>query len=303
MGMKPDSLLIVGTGALATLFAHRLVAAGVDVTLLGAWREGLSALQQHGARLAGVERSSAVRVAEKAEDCLGTKTALVLVKAWQTERIAGQLVDCLDDDGLALTLQNGLGNQETLTRALGEQRVGLGVTTLGANLIEPGLVQMGGEGRVILEKQAHLARLQAMLEAAGFLVEVMEDAQSFVWGKLVISAALNPLTALLRVPNGELLERPQAHRLMGELARETAEVARSRAVRLPFTSPEEAVEQVARKTAGNRSSMLQDVLRGAPTEIDAINGAVVQRGEAAGVPVTANRLVWALVKALLPPKK
>lgn len=296
--MPPDSLLIVGTGALATLFAHRLAAAGVDVTVLGSWREGLSALQRHGARLAGVERAYPVRVEEDPQDCRGAKDALVLVKAWQTERIAGQLADCLAEDGLALTLQNGLGNREALSRALGEGRVGLGVTTLGANLIEPGLVQLGGDGRIILEKRARLARLQAMLESAGFQVEVQEDAQSFVWGKLVVSAALNPLTALLRVPNGVLLERPPARRLMGELARETVGVARSLKIRLPFTSPEEAVEQVARRTAVNRSSMLKDVLRGGPTEVDAINGAVAQLGEAAGAPVPANRLVWTLVKAL-----
>ena len=296
--MPPDSLLIVGTGALATLFAHRLAAAGVDVTVLGTWREGLSALQRYGARLAGVEHAFPVRVAENPQDCRGSKDALVLVKAWQTERISGQLADCLAEDGLALTLQNGLDNRETLSRTLGAERVGLGVTTLGANLIEPGLVQLGGDGKIILEKRARLGRLQAMLESAGFQVEATEDAQSFVWGKLVVSAALNPLTALLRVPNGELLERPQARRLMRELARETAEVARSREIRLPFTSPEEAVEQVARRTAVNRSSMLRDVLRGAPTEVDAINGAVVQLGEEAGVPVPTNHLVWALVKAL-----
>jgi len=299
--MHPDSLLIAGTGALATLFAYRLAQAGVDVTVLGTWREGLLALQRDGARLAGVERSAAVRVAEKPQDCRAAKFALVLVKAWQTGRVAGQLADCLPEDGLALTLQNGLGNQETLIRALREARVGLGVTTLGANLIEPGLVQAGGDGPILLEKGARLAPLQAMLVAAGFQVEVMEDARSFVWGKLVVSAAINPLTALLRVPNGAILERPQARHLMGELAQETAEVARSRAIRLPFNSAEEAVEQVARRTADNRSSMLRDVLRGAQTEIDAINGAVVRLGDESGVAVPTNRLIWALVKALAAP--
>ena len=129
-------------------------------------------------------------------------------------------------------------------------------------------------------------------------MEVREDAQAIVWGKLVISAALNPLTALLRVPNGALLDRPAARTLMRELAQEAAGVAAAQAVRLPFPSPQEAAERVARQTAENRSSMLQDVLRGAPTEIDAINGAVVRLGEESGVPVAANRFIWRLVKAL-----
>jgi 2-dehydropantoate 2-reductase len=298
--MNPDSLLIVGTGALGTLFAHRLASAGVEVTVLGTWREGLSALQRRGARLAGAERSPAVRVAERPRDCRGAQTALVLVKAWQTGRAAAQLADCLAEGGLAFTLQNGLGNQETLSRALGEERVSLGVTTLGANLIEPGLVQLSGEGPVTLEKRARSARLQEMLRSAGFQVEVREDAQAIVWGKLVVSAALNPLTALLRVPNGALLDRPAARNLLQELAQEAAGVAAAKAVRLPFPSPVEAVEQVARQTAENRSSMLQDVLRGAPTEIDAINGSVVRLGEESGVPVVANRFVLGLVKALTP---
>jgi 2-dehydropantoate 2-reductase len=172
------------------------------------------------------------------------------------------------------------------------------VTTTGATLLEPGLVRLGGEGTVSLEAHPRLAPLEAMLRRAGFAVEVVEDAISLVWGKLVVNAAINPLTALLRVPNGELLERPEARRLMGELAGEAAAVALKLGVALPFTGPECAAEEVARKTAGNRSSMLQDVLRGAPTEIDAINGAVVHLGEEMGLPTPVNRLVWSLVKSL-----
>jgi 2-dehydropantoate 2-reductase len=296
--MKTDVILILGTGALATLFAARLSAAGVDVTVLGSWPEGLAALREKGARLDGDERGFRVHATDDPAHCRGAICALVLVKSWQTERAATQLVDCLADDGLALTLQNGLGNDTLLSGTLGLPRVARGVTTTGATLLEPGLVRLGGEGTVSLEAHPRLAPLEAMLRRAGFAVEVVEDAISLVWGKLVVNAAINPLTALLRVPNGELLERPEARRLMGELAGEAAAVALKLGVALPFTGPECAAEEVARKTAGNRSSMLQDVLRGAPTEIDAINGAVVHLGEEMGLPTPVNRLVWSLVKSL-----
>jgi 2-dehydropantoate 2-reductase len=119
-----------------------------------------------------------------------------------------------------------------------------------------------------------------------------------LWGKLVINAAINPLTALLRISNGKLLVIPEVHELMAEAAREAAIVAARRGVKLPYADPVTAVEDVARKTAANTSSMLQDVLRGTPTEIDAINGAIVQAAEKLGVPTPVNRMLWQLVRGL-----
>ena len=294
--MKPD-LLIIGSGALATLFAARLASAGVNVTMLGSWRGGLAALRENGARLEGGGNQT-VQVADNPADCRGAKIALVLVKAWQTKHSASQLVDCLEDDGLAVTLQNGLGNDTILSDILGVQRVARGVTTLGATLVAPGLVRSGGEGVVTLEAHVHLTALEEMLRSAGFDVTIVENMEPVVWGKLIVNAAINPLTALLRVKNGDLLSNPHARALMGELASEAAQVARALGVELPFLDPERAVEDVAQQTAENISSMLQDVLRGSPTEVDAINGAIVRKGEQKGVPTPINRAICSLVEAL-----
>ena len=292
-----DSLLIVGTGALATLFAARLSAAGVNVTMLGTWLEGLTALRENGARLEGAA-GSRVRVVDNPIDCREVKYALVLTKAWQTDRVARQLAECLAEDGLVVTLQNGLGNDRVLSEVLGQSRVGRGVTTLGATLLVPGIVRPSGDGTVTLEAHPRLASLEEMLRVAGFGVDVVEDAQSFIWGKLVVNAAINPITALLRVKNGELLENSSARTLMGKLAREAASVADALGVTLPFPGPERAAEEVARRTAENTSSMLQDILRGAQTEVDVINGAIVHFGEKKNVPTPVNRVMWSLVKAL-----
>jgi 2-dehydropantoate 2-reductase len=324
--------LIVGTGALATLFAARLSAAGHSITMLGTWRSGLEALKQNGARLVdsnGVESAYRVNVTDNPRDCLGARYALVLVKSWQTERAARQLGECLAEDGLAVTLQNGLGNRETLVKALDRElittentkaterkikrdsvysvdsvvkdnefsRVALGTTTTGATLLGPGLVRAGGEGILSIERHPALGQLEEALLSARFNLQIVDDAQSLIWGKLVINAAINPLTALLRVSNGELLERPAAREVMGALARETADVATAERVTLPFSNPVHAAEDVARKTAGNHSSMFQDVRRGAPTEIDAICGAVARRGEKHGIATPYNRACWKLVRA------
>lgn len=295
-----SSLLIVGSGAMACLFASRLAAAGVSVTLLGSWPEGLEALRQHGVTVVesdGTERSYPVRVSDNPGDCVGARLALVLVKSWQTERAARQLAQCLTADGVALTLQNGMGNREKLAEVLGAPRVALGVTTLGANLVGPGRVRPAGEGVIALGVHSRLSPITAMFRSAGFTVEDAPDPDALLWGKLVINAAINPLTALLGVPNGVLLERPTARALMATTAREAAAVARALGIRLPYPDPVAAVETTARRTAENRSSMLQDLQRGSPTEIDAICGAVVRAGEQADVPTPVNRTLWQLVKA------
>ncbi len=109
------AVLIVGTGAMACLFGARL-AAHAQVTMLGTWREGLAALGSSGIRLQvnGILQVAPVRATDNPEDCRGARLALVLVKSWQTGRAALQLKQCLSDEGVALTLQNGLGNRERL---------------------------------------------------------------------------------------------------------------------------------------------------------------------------------------------
>ena len=298
--MKSD-ILLVGTGALATLFAARLSEAGHSVSMLGTWKNGLKALQENGARIVdanGNERAYKVHATDDPREVSGASHALVLVKSWQTERAARQLKESLAENGLAITLQNGIGNKETLIRDLGTGRVSLGITTTGATLLGPGLVKMGGEGVISLEQNQALGPLEAALRSSNFNLQIVDDAKSLVWGKLVINAAINPLTALLRIPNGELLSRPVARKVMSALARETAEVAKAEHVHLPFSNPVDAAEDVARKTATNMSSMFQDVRRGAKTEIDAICGAVTMRGKKHGIKTPYNRACWQLVRAM-----
>jgi len=298
--MKQD-ILLVGTGALATLFAARLSEAGHNVSMLGTWKNGLQALQENGARIVdtdGNERVYPVHATDDPREVSGAKYALVLVKSWQTERAANQLKDALADDGLAITLQNGIGNRERLIRDLGPDRVSLGVTTTGATLLGPGLVKMGGEGVISLEQNQALGPFEAALRLSNFNLHIVDDARSLIWGKLVINAAINPLTALLRVTNGELLEYPRVRKVMSALARETAEVADAEQVHLPFNNPVDAAEDVARKTSKNISSMFADVQRGAPTEIDAISGAVTQMAEKHGIKTPYNRACWQLVRAI-----
>ena len=283
---------------MAGLFGGRL-ASHAEVTLLGGWAEGLEALRVHGIRLQenGETLTASVKVTDDPSECKGAQSALVLVKSWQTEAAGNMLAKCLAPEGVALTLQNGLGNIEVLEAAIGAARAALGVTTSGATLLGPGKFRAGGSGPTYVAPHPRLEPLVDLLETARFEIHAAPNLVSLVWGKLAMNAGINALTALLDVRNGELLERPHARRLMNEAAIETARVAEAQGIQLPYDDPSHEVEGVATRTAENESSMLQDILRGAPTEVDAINGAVVREGERCGVLTPVNWSLWNLVRA------
>ena len=296
-----EPLLIVGTGAMACLFAARLSASAIPVFILGSWKEGLDTLRKNGVVLIrdnDKKQAYPVKVIPETNHQLKIRFAILLVKSWQTRRAAMQLCPYLDKDGLVLTLQNGVGNFETIAEIVGVERVCLGVTTLGATLLGPGRVHPAGEGVIYLSFHSRLESLAEILRSAGFIIENVTDATALLWGKLVINSAINPITALLRVPNGEVLNRKTARALLRAAALESASVAASKGIKLPYPDPVIEAEEVAYRTSGNLSSMLQDVHRGTPTEIDSICGAIVSAGEQTGVPTPINQVFYHLVKAL-----
>lgn len=302
-------IAIFGVGAMGCLFGARL-SPHAEVTLIGRWPEQLAALADSPLEIRPPDadpehvRLSAVRYAE---DAAPADLALVLTKAARTESVAHDLPDVLAPGGIAITLQNGVGNDAILARLIGEDRVIQGTTTQGAATRGPGLLIPGGPGVTHLATRpavdAQVRQAAALFEQAGFATEVLADVSGIIWSKLAVNAAINPLTALLRVPNGVLLESGWAREIMDAAARETAAVAAALGIQPPpghwsQADPARRAEEVARLTALNRSSMLQDVLRGAPTEIETICGAIMREGERLAVPTPANTMLYRLVKAL-----
>lgn len=294
---------IIGAGALGTLLAGRLGRVA-EVWVFSTHAETIEALRRGGAQVVvdSEEMSTAVQVAGDPTRVPLLDAALVCVKAYETERAAEAARRMLGQEGLATTLQNGLGHFEILAQKVGSSRAVLGVTYLGASWLGPGRVRWAGTGPTYLASRPEIAtRLEEMgdlLSRAGLEVHLVEDAQGLLWGKLVVNATINPLAALLRVPNGALLESEAARRLLQAAALEAAQVARAAGVRLPYEDPVVHVESVCRATAANYASMLQDVLQRRRTEIQAINGALVRAGERWGVDTPFQRCLLRLVEAL-----
>lgn len=291
-------ITILGTGAMASLFGARL-ADLVDVTLLGSWPAAIQAIRENGLRLESAEgtKTFCVRATADAADCAGSNLILVLTKAYRTRAAAALAAGALNPDGLALTLQNGLGNVEILREVFGADRAAGGSAVMGAGLVEPGLVRLQGEGPLWVERHPRTQPAIEVLRAAGFDVRIADDLPSILWGKLVANSAINPLTALLRIPNGEAVERETVRLTLETVARETAAVASALGILLPYDDPAAYTVDAARRTAGNRSSMLRDLESGRETEIDAINGAVVQAATGAGMLAPWNLNMWQMIKA------
>lgn len=222
--------------------------------------------------------------------------------AWAAE-IAAKI---LAPDGVALTIQNGLGNYETLVEHASSERTAVGVIYVGAQMVN-GELRATGAGKVELGRppaaasRARLDELGRLLREGGMDVTVVDDAWPAVWRKVVTNAAVNPLTALMRRTNADLLADAPASRVADCLAREVARVATASGVRM---GEEDAVKQwraMAALTGANRSSMLQDVEAGRPTEIEAISGAVAREGERRGVAAPLNQAMTILVSSLTRP--
>jgi len=297
--------LIIGAGAIGGLFGS-LLSPLVPVTFLTTNPDQARTISENGLTLTGTDGRTRHIPATALDDPrrYGRRADLVLIctKARATGQVAEVARQLLGEDGLVLTLQNGLGNLERIADAVGASRAAAGTTAQAATLLGPGQVRHAGTGPTVLAEgpgqERKIAAVADLFNRAGIPTTVTADGQALLWSKLIVNVGINALTALLRVPNGTLAAVPECEAVMAQAVAEAVAVARSLGVALPGGEPIERVREVCTRTAANRSSMLQDVLAGRPTEVDVINGAVVRKGEEAGIPTPVNRLLTQLIKAL-----
>jgi len=228
---------------------------------------------------------------------------LVCVKAYDTAEVARTLGRYLSERGTVLTLQNGLGNVEALSEHVDIARVFGGSTAEGATLLGAGSVRHAGRGPTVVvplvPANVEVAgRLAAVLAEAGFDATATSDLTRVLWSKLLVNAVINPLTALLGVQNGQLVEIPPAHQLLKDVTREVTQVAVAEGALEGGTDTVATVEKVCRATARNRSSMLQDVTARRRTEIDAILGEILRRARTRHLDLPVCATLYAAVKVL-----
>lgn len=296
---------IVGAGSIGSLWGAYLALGGAEVTLVEINPVLVDRIQREGLTVRGVrgEHHVTVHVARQVADPETVDLVLLCVKAYDTERALAQHGELFDAARLILTMQNGLGNVEAIARRCGGERVLAGTTTVGANLLQPGVVNHAGEGDTFLGEihggaSERVQRLAADWTSIGIPTRVSENITLLIWNKLAVNVAINALTALLRVRNGVLIEHVVTRELMFEAVDETVAVATGLGLKLDGPALRQRAAEVARLTADNRSSMLMDVLAEKSTEIEYINGAIARLGREHGIPAPVNDMLTTLILAV-----
>jgi len=291
---------VVGGGAMGTLFAARLATAGTEVTLLDTDPDRTRAARD-GVTVTGHDPITVpVAATTDPESVAGVDWLLLAVKAGDTADAMASAAPHLDRDADVVTLQNGLGNAETIAEFVPEQSVVAGTTAHGATFLGPGRVRHAGTGptrvgRPVGANDERVAAIGATLTDAGIETRVVEDVRDALWRKVAVNAGINAATALADVDNGALVETAPGERLLDAAVSEAVAVARAEGRDLAADAVAEA-RAVADATASNVTSMRSDLRAGRPTEVEAINGEVVARAERHGIDAPVNRTLADLVR-------
>ncbi|MBW1998028.1 MAG: 2-dehydropantoate 2-reductase [Deltaproteobacteria bacterium] len=294
--------LVVGPGAMGCLFAAGLKKSGHDVILLDYKPERAAQINAQGIIVGGVSGEYTVDVpvmtGKVPED---PDFALICVKSYSTRKAARDAGAWLSPKTVVVTLQNGIGNLEALAEVFGAGRVMGGVTSEGATLLGPGKIRHAGRGETVVgpgKDGGPAQRLVSAFRKAGFQARTVDNVDELLWGKLIVNVGINALTAVTRLKNGRLIEHEGSLQIMESAVREAMAVAEAKNIRLPYPDPIARVKEVCKATADNIASMLQDVLRGRMTEIDAINGAIVRHGKELDIPTPVNATLQCLVQTI-----
>lgn len=297
-------ITIVGPGAIGCLFAGFLARANEEVWLLDKNPQRAGRLKEEGIKIEGLSNISVKMNATINPDEIGqTDLIIICVKSYDTEQAIRSVKQLVGEKTAVMTLQNGIGNTQIIGEIVGWDKVIGGVTNHGATLLGWGHIRHAGKGETIIGKtdgkaSGQLEDISAILNKAGFETVISKDIDAVIWSKLIINAGINALTALTRLNNGRLIEYEGTKDIMRLAVFEAVKIAKVKGIKLIYDDPIEKVESVCKATAGNVSSMLQDVLNKKRTEIDFINGAVVKWGQNLNVTTPVNYTLTNLIKTV-----
>ena len=289
---------VMGAGAVGCYYGAMLARAGHEVVLIGRPAH-VEAVRARGLRLEAQSFDEHVPMAASTEpDAVqGADLVLFCVKSTDTEAAAAQIASHLAPGALVLTLQNGVDNDERARSVLRDHEVAAAVVYVATGMAGPGHVKHNGRGELVIAPSARGEEVAQALRAAGVPTEISDNVRGALWAKLVLNCAYNALSAITQLPYGVLVRNEGVPGVLRDVVAECLAVARAEGVTIPGDI-DAAVAGIARTMPAQFSSTAQDLARGKRSEIDHLNGFVLRRGEALGVPVPANRLLWTLVRLL-----
>ena len=292
-------IAVMGAGAVGCYYGGMLARAGHAVVLV-ARPVHVEAIRQHGLLLdtQTFQERVPLQADTEARAVQGAQCVLFCVKSTDTESAGRAMAPYLGTDTVVLSLQNGVDNAERLQAVL-QRPVLPAVVYVAAGMAGPGHVRHHGRGELVIAPSLASGDIAHSFAAAGIPVDISDNVAGALWAKLVLNCVYNPLSAITQLPYGEIVNSPglEVPRMMDDIVHECMAVARACGIHLPEGTAE-AVLPLARSMATQVSSTAQDLARGHRSEIDHLNGYVVRRGEALGIPTPTNRMLHTLVRLL-----
>jgi len=304
--------LVMGLGALGTVYSCFLSLAGHEVTVLSR-PASIDKIKKDGVKVTGIwgEHSTKLyNVVSNVSELSDEKFDLIIVtvKSFVTEEIAQQLAPLVGDNTYVFLLQNGYGNFEAAAKWIPEDKIILGRVIFGAETIASGESKVTViADNVMIGSPKNLIKIDLLEEFAEIFCKALIPTKAsleimkYIWGKIIYNSALNPLGAIFEVSYGKLADEPVTRELMNKMIGEIFDLLRVRNV--PTFWPDAQTylsyfyDHLVPPTVAHHSSMLQDIRSGRRTEIDALNGAVVELAHESGSPVPVNEVIVAMVKA------
>lgn len=288
-------IIVLGAGAIGSLYGAKLASA--HNVLLIARPEHAAAINSHGLRIEGIESQRVrVRAATAVQQIDADTLILLTTKVTASAAALEAIAPLIGDDTTILCLQNGLGSEQIVRAALGGRGLVLrGITQFGAIFETPGAIKYMAAGYTVIEQHARSERLANAFNAAGLNCRVSPNIDAEVWHKTVFNCVVNPITAILGCEVGGIAE-PGLDRLKQLVIDECVSVAATQGVTFEVDFMQEINETFA--PSHNIASMLQDLRRGRPTEIDYMNGAVAALGAEHGVPCPVNRALTDIIRSM-----
>jgi len=298
--------ILGGGGAMGGLFGGYLARAGNDVTLVDVSKAAVAAINDNGLSIEEKDGSVPVFDVPASDDPskVGPVDLIInFVKCYHTEAAIRAAQPMIGADTTVLSLQNGWGNAPRIAGIVGEDRVLVGLTYHSGTLLAPGKVKHPGSGMTFVGElsggqTARLARVAEAFRAAGLETTVSERILDEVWKKLALNCCTLPTSGILGFFAHELVAYEGAKATMAAILREVVDVATAKGIGLDYDERWMAITSLLEKAIGGKASMLQDVEAKRQTEIEVINGAIVDAGRETGVPTPCNQsMVW-LIQAM-----
>jgi len=297
------NIVILGAGAIGSLFGA-LLSKKNDVVLIGRTSH-VNAIRKNGLTIDGKTQLNMKISAEDAVDAvsLSVDLLIVTVKSYDTESAIDQAKQIIHNKTVVLSLQNGLDNIKAIEHVVDRRQIIVGVTTHGAFFSKPGCIKHTGVGKTILgeldgETSERIKNIENVFNKSGIETVVSKNIIEDMWVKAVVNSCINPITAFFGCNNGYLLENPLLEKIVEKVCLESTNVANAYGMNLSRQIMIKKTKEVIRETSENYSSMLQSVRKGKNTEIDSINGTLVDIGRTYDVDVSLNEISVSLVKTL-----